>query len=116
MAIGSAFGISAAAFVQMLAAAPGGPGVTEASLVLIFMTLGMDPATAAAGSFLARIINYAVLIPWGGWCFWRLQKQYGSAPTTDENGAEPGSPAGPSNPTKSGSSASSPDASPAASV
>lgn len=110
----AAFGISAAAFVQMLAAAPGGPGVTEASLVIIFMALGMDPGTAAAGSFLSRIINYAVLIPWGGWCFLRLQRQYGAPPAADENGAEPGS----GSPSASGSSASSssPDASPAASV
>lgn len=75
----AAFAISAAAFVQMLAAAPGGPGITEASLVLIFLALGMDVETAAAGTFVARIMNYLVLLPWGGVAFFKLQKKYGTA-------------------------------------
>ncbi len=93
----AAFGVSAAAFVQILAAAPGGPGVTEASLVLIFMALGMDPTSAAAGSLLSRLVNYAVLLPWGGYCLWRLQQRYGSAPTTEGDGREPSGPATPGN-------------------
>ena len=79
----AAFAIAAAAFVQMLAASPGGPGITEASLVLIFLALGMDVESAAAGTFVARIVNYLVLLPWGGVAFWRLQRRYGTA------GAEP---------------------------
>jgi len=75
----AAFAISMAAFVQMLAAAPGGPGITEASLVLIFLALGVDVETAAAGTFVARIMNYAVILPWGGVAFYRLQKKYGAA-------------------------------------
>jgi uncharacterized membrane protein YbhN (UPF0104 family) len=109
----AAFGVSAAAFVQILAAAPGGPGVTEASLVLIFLALGLDPGSAAAGSLLSRLITYAVLIPWGGWCMWRLQKQYGRAPSSDGNGAEPAGPAGSAS---SSSAAPAPDTSPAASL
>lgn len=104
----AAFGVSAAAFVQMLAAAPGGPGVTEASLVIIFMALGLDPASAASGSFLARLVNYAVLVPWGGWSLWRLQKQYGRAPASDENSIQPAGPPG----AGSGTSASSPPGAP----
>lgn len=85
----AAFGVSAAAFVQMLAAAPGGPGITEASLVIIFLGLGLDPESAAAGAFLARLVNYVVLIPWGGWSFLRLQRRYGRAPAEESNGSAP---------------------------
>jgi uncharacterized protein (TIRG00374 family) len=91
----AAFAVSAAAFVQIMAAAPGGPGVTEASLVVIFMALGVDPASAAAATFLARLANYAVLIPWGGWCFFRCQRRYGSAREAAAGEAgEPGRAAG----------------------
>lgn len=103
----AAFGVSAAAFVQMLAAAPGGPGVTEASLVIIFMALGLDPASAAAGSFLARLVNYAVLLPWGGWSLWRLQKQYGKPPASEENGIRSAGPPGAAGAPKSTSPAAS---------
>jgi uncharacterized protein (TIRG00374 family) len=75
----AAFAVSTAAFVQMLAAAPGGPGVTEASLVLIFLALGVDVETAAAGTFLARSMTYSVLVPWGGASLWYLQRRYGKA-------------------------------------
>jgi uncharacterized protein (TIRG00374 family) len=74
-----AFAISAAAFVQMLAASPGGPGITEASLVLIFLGLGVDVESAAAGTFVARMMNYLVLLPWGGFEFFKLQRRYGAA-------------------------------------
>ncbi len=82
----SAFAVSAAAFIQMMAAAPGGPGVTEASLVIILLALGVDVESAAAGTFLSRIFNYGVILPWGGFCFYRLQKRYGPAPAEEENG------------------------------
>ncbi len=73
------FAVATAAFVQILAAAPGGPGVTEASLVLIFLALGVGVEEAAAATFLARLMHYVVLIPWGGFCFFRLQRRYGTA-------------------------------------
>ncbi|HZE88547.1 MAG TPA: lysylphosphatidylglycerol synthase transmembrane domain-containing protein [Verrucomicrobiae bacterium] len=84
----SAFAVSAAAFIQMMAAAPGGPGVTEASMVIILLALGVDVESAAAGTFLSRIFNYGVILPWGGYCFYHLQKEYGPAPEEDEDEAE----------------------------
>jgi uncharacterized protein (TIRG00374 family) len=82
----AAFAVSGAAFVQILALAPGRVGVTEASLVGIFLALGLDPASATAATFLARMMNYAVLIPWGGLCFFRLQREYGPAREEAPNG------------------------------
>jgi len=81
----AAFAVSAAAFIQMMAAAPGGPGVTEASLVIILLALGVDVESAAAGTFLSRIFNYGVILPWGGVAFYRLQKEYGAAPADSED-------------------------------
>lgn len=71
------FAIAAAGFVQTMAAAPGGPGVTEASLIGAFLFLGLDGESAAAGVLLARIVNYGVLLPWGGYAFISLQRRYG---------------------------------------
>lgn len=71
------FAISGAGFAQILLAAPGGAGVTEASLVAVFLATGVDAESATAGVFLARLINYAVVAPWGGVAFFRLQKRYG---------------------------------------
>ena len=65
-----AFAISGAGFAQIMLAAPGGAGITEASQVALFLAL-------AAGVILARMINYAVVAPWGGVCFFALQKKYG---------------------------------------
>ncbi|MGH9869984.1 MAG: lysylphosphatidylglycerol synthase transmembrane domain-containing protein [Candidatus Polarisedimenticolia bacterium] len=73
----AAFAVAGAGFIQMMAASPGGSGVTEASLIWVFMTMGMDGETAAAGVLLARCLNYAVLLPWGGWSFFGLQRRYG---------------------------------------
>jgi uncharacterized protein (TIRG00374 family) len=72
-----AFAIAGAGFAQILLAAPGGAGITEASLVAVFLALGMDNSSSAAGVILARMINYAVVAPWGGVCFFALQKKYG---------------------------------------
>lgn len=83
-----AFAVAAGAFIQMMAAAPGGPGVTEASLVVMLLALGLDAESAAAGTLLARIVNYAVVLPWGGVCFWRLQRHYGRVPDTEEEPEE----------------------------
>jgi uncharacterized protein (TIRG00374 family) len=112
----AAFAVSAAAFVQIMAAAPGGPGITEASLVIIFLTLGLDPASAAAGSFLSRLINYAVLVPWGGACFWRLQRKYGTA--TANNSRERSGPSASAAPSRSAGAdaAATEDATPATSA
>lgn len=71
------FAVAGAGFLQVIAAAPGGPGVTEASLLAVFLALGVDRESAAAGALLARLVNYAVLIPWGGLAFFRLQRRYG---------------------------------------
>jgi uncharacterized protein (TIRG00374 family) len=71
------FAVSGAGFAQILLAAPGGAGVTEASLVALFLALGQDVASAAAGVFLARLINYAVVALWGGAAFFMLQRRYG---------------------------------------
>jgi uncharacterized membrane protein YbhN (UPF0104 family) len=71
------FAISGAGIAQILLAAPGGAGVTEASLVAVFMALGQDAASAAAGVFLTRLINYAVVAVWGGAAFFMLQRRYG---------------------------------------
>jgi len=71
------FAISGAGFAQILLAAPGGAGVTEASLVAVFLATGVDAGSATAGVFLARLINYAVVAPWGGVAFFRLQRRYG---------------------------------------
>ena len=75
------FAISGAGFAQILLAAPGGAGVTEASLVAVFLATGVDAESATAGVFLARLINYAVVAPWGGVAFFRLQKRYGKPAT-----------------------------------
>ncbi len=83
----AAFAVSAASFIQILAAAPGGPGITEASLVVILLALGVDAESAAAGAFLARLMNYLVLIPWGGVCFYRLQRRYGTVREPDDASA-----------------------------
>jgi uncharacterized protein (TIRG00374 family) len=84
----AAFAVSAASFVQLLAAAPGGVGVTEASLVGVLLALGVDKEAAVAGMLLARFGNYGVLIPWGGVAFWRLQRKYGAAPPPTESSGD----------------------------
>ena len=71
------FGIAAAGVVQVLASAPNGPVVTEVSLIIVFTAFGLDKETASAGVFLARFMNYGILLPWGGYSFLRLQRRYG---------------------------------------
>ncbi len=73
----AAFAVAGAGFIQVMAASPGGSGVTEASLIWVFMAMGLDGETAAAGVLLARCLNYAVLLPWGGLSFFLLQRRYG---------------------------------------
>ena len=72
-----AFAIAGAGFAQIMLAAPGGAGITEASLVAVFLALGMEAQSAAAGVILARLINYAIVAFWGGACFFSLQRRYG---------------------------------------
>lgn len=75
--IQAVFAVAGAGFIQILAAAPGGVGVTEASLIAVLGAMGADPESAAVGALLARFANYAILLPWGGWAFVRLQRRYG---------------------------------------
>jgi len=75
-----AFAVAGAGFLQVIAAAPGGAGLTEASLIGVFMALGVDGESASAAVLLARFINYIVLLPWGGIDFFRLQRRYGMPP------------------------------------
>lgn len=79
------FAVSGAGFAQILLAAPGGAGVTEASLVAVFLALGKDGASAAAAVFLARLINYSIVAPWGGISFFILQRRYGRPARIDES-------------------------------
>jgi uncharacterized protein (TIRG00374 family) len=83
----AAFAVAGAGFIQVMAASPGGSGVTEASLIWVFIAMGLDDETAAAGVLLARCLNYAVLLPWGGWSFAMLQRRYGM-PRAGETPAE----------------------------
>jgi uncharacterized protein (TIRG00374 family) len=76
-AIDASFAVAGAGFLQILAAAPGGPGITEASLIGVCLALGMDGESAAAGVLVARFVNYVVLLPWGGHAFLVLQRRYG---------------------------------------
>ncbi|HKY32961.1 MAG TPA: lysylphosphatidylglycerol synthase domain-containing protein, partial [Candidatus Polarisedimenticolia bacterium] len=73
----AAFAVAGAGFIQVMAAAPGGSGVTEASLIYAFIALGVDEESAAAGVLLARLAHYAVLFPWGGASFYALQRRHG---------------------------------------
>jgi len=75
-----AFAVAGAGLLQVIVAAPGGAGLTEASLIGVFWALGVDHASAAAAVLLARFINYFVLLPWGGIDFFRLQRRYGMPP------------------------------------
>jgi len=81
--IAASFAVAGAGFVQVMAASPGGAGVTEISLIAVLLAIGIDQESAAAGVLLARFANYAVLLPWGGWTFFRLERRYGlpSAPS-----------------------------------
>ena len=76
-AMQAAFGIAAAGSVQIAAAAPGGPGVTEASLIGVFLAIGIDRESAMAGVLLGRLANYLVLLPWGCHALVSLQRRYG---------------------------------------
>ena len=71
------FAIAGAGFVQIMAGAPGGVGVTEGSLVWVLVSLGLDKETVVAAVLLARFLNYGVLLLWGGLSFLFLQKRYG---------------------------------------
>ncbi len=71
------FAVAGAGFIQILSAAPGGPGLTEASLILVALAIGLDKESAVAGVFLARAANYVVILAWGGGSFFRLQRRYG---------------------------------------
>jgi uncharacterized membrane protein YbhN (UPF0104 family) len=71
------FAVAGAGFIQMMSAAPGGPGLTEASLILVAMALGIDRESAVVGVFLARFANYLVILAWGGPAFLALQRRYG---------------------------------------
>jgi undecaprenyl-diphosphatase len=51
--------------VATLAATPGGVGVTEASMVALFVWLGVDRVTAVAAALLYRSIYYAVVLATG---------------------------------------------------
>jgi len=76
-AVQVAFGIAAAGSVQIAAAAPGGPGVTEATLIGAFLAIGIDRESAVAGVLLGRLANYLVLLPWGCHAMVSLQRRYG---------------------------------------
>ncbi len=71
------FAIAGAGFVQIMAGAPGGVGVTEGSLVGVFVLLGLDTEIVVAAVLLARFLNYGVLVLWGGASFIFLQRRYG---------------------------------------
>jgi len=71
------FAVTGAGFIQMMSAAPGGPGLTEASLILVALALGIDRESAVAGVFIARLANYLVILAWGGPVFLALQRRYG---------------------------------------
>ena len=71
------FAVAGAGFIQMMSAAPGGPGLTEASLILVAIALGIDRESAVAGVLLSRLANYLVILAWGGPAFLALQKRYG---------------------------------------
>jgi len=83
------FAIAGAGFAQVMLAAPGGAGITEASLVAVFMALGLDGESSAAGVILARLINYAVVAPWGGYCFFVLQRRYGRPDPAPQTASPP---------------------------
>ncbi len=71
------FAVAGAGFIQMMSAAPGGPGLTEASLILVAIALGIDRESAVVGVFLSRFANYLVILAWGGPAFLALQRRYG---------------------------------------
>lgn len=75
--IEASFAVAGAGFVQVMAASPGGAVVTELSLISVLLAIGIDREAAAAGVLLARFANYAVLLPWGGWAFFKLERRYG---------------------------------------
>lgn len=79
-AIETTFAVAGAGFIQTMSAAPGGPGLTEASLIGVSLALGIDAESAVAGVLLARFANYLVLLPWGGHAFFVLQRKYGAPP------------------------------------
>jgi len=72
-----AFAVAGAGFAQVMLASPGGTGITEASLVAIFLALGVDRESALAGVLTARLLNYLVVAGWGGTSFYLLQRRYG---------------------------------------
>ena len=76
--VDACFVVAGAGLIQVMAAAPGGPGVTEASLLGVLLALGVDREPAAAGVIIARLATYAVLLPWGGLAFITLQRRYGA--------------------------------------
>ncbi len=53
------------------------PGVTEASMSLVFVTLGYPAHIAVLTSILYRLVSYWVLLPLGAHSYYRLNKEYG---------------------------------------
>lgn len=57
--------VALGAAVGTLATTPGGLGVTEASMIALFVWLGVDRVTAAAAALLYRSVYYAVVLATG---------------------------------------------------
>jgi uncharacterized membrane protein YbhN (UPF0104 family) len=67
-------------FAGVVVGAWGGIGVTEATLTLLYVRIGLPPDVAAAGTLLHRAIFYAVVLGWGGLSMLRYSATSNSTP------------------------------------
>ena len=70
------FAYSVTKILATLSFIPGGLGITEASMSLIFIGFGMPASTALAAVLIFRLISFWLPIPLGFWSFLSLQKNY----------------------------------------
>lgn len=66
--------------INFIPATPGGIGLFQYGTILALGGLGIDPTTALSASLLLHLIQYAALLPLGGYLYIRsLHGQYGEA-------------------------------------
>lgn len=74
--------VTVAYFLSLIAGwitlAPAGLGATDASLILIFLQFGFDPAQSVAASLLFRLISFWLPIPFGIISYASLRKSSGT--------------------------------------
>ncbi|MDE2144993.1 MAG: flippase-like domain-containing protein [Patescibacteria group bacterium] len=72
-----ALGFNFSTILALATLVPEVPGVTEASMSLVFVALGYPAHIAVLTSILYRLVSYWVLLPLGAHSYYKLNREYG---------------------------------------